>query len=161
VSETALMNRIVLGVCRAMRNVRMFRNDVRQGWCGNAQRFGGPATVDVRAGDVLIRGAHPLHAGLCDGSSDHIGLTIITVLPQHVGAKIAVFTGVESKTGDGRESKEQVKWRKFLRAAGAIAVTARSPEEAIAEIGRQAARLGSRPAFDGISELCDSALSKV
>ena len=53
--------------------VKLFRNNVAVGWVGKSERVTAPTVVKVYPGDVIIRKARPLHAGLCVGSSDLIG----------------------------------------------------------------------------------------
>ena len=72
----------------------------------------------MRDGSVLIKNARPLHAGLCAGSSDLIGWTVVEITPDMVGRKIAVFTAVESKTATGRATAEQLHFINTVRAAG-------------------------------------------
>ena len=101
---------------------RLFRQNTGQGWVGQSRRFSRPETVIVQPGDVLIRNARPLHAGLCEGSSDLIGWT------QRDGA--AVFTAIEVKTERGRVTPEQAQFVDVVTAAGGIAGIARSVEDA-------------------------------
>lgn len=103
---------------------RMFRNNVALGWVGNAVQHLGN-------GDVLIRNARPLHAGLCEGSSDYIGFNSITITQEMVGARVAVFVACEVKTTTGRVSEAQRNFIAAVKQAGGVAFVARSPEEAI------------------------------
>jgi hypothetical protein len=119
-TEKDLQNKILLAVGRG--DTRLFRNQVGTGWYG---------CIDVRGrGDVLIRGARPLRAGLCPGSSDLIGWRTVTVTPEMVGRRIAVFAAVEVKSARGRISAEQQQFLEVVRSAGGIAGVARSVEEA-------------------------------
>ena len=101
---------------------RLFRQNTGQGWVGQSRRFSRSETVIVQPGDVLIRNARPLHAGLCEGSSDLIGWT------QRDG--VAVFTAIEVKAERGRVTPEQAQFVEVVTAAGGIAGIARSVEEA-------------------------------
>jgi hypothetical protein len=74
---------------------------------------------------VLIHDARPLHAGLCEGSSDLIGWTPVTITPDMVGTTIAVFTAVEVKTGRVRVTEAQTRFLDAVTAAGGIARVAR------------------------------------
>lgn len=67
--------------------------------------------------------------GLCPGSSDIIGWTPITITPDMVGSKIAVFTAVEVKTARGRTAFNQVNFLERLRKAGGIARIVRDEKE--------------------------------
>jgi hypothetical protein len=111
---------------------RMFRNNVGLGWIGSpVQHFSRPGIAQVKAGDVLIHNARPLHAGLCEGSSDYIGFNPITITQEMVGARVAVFVACEVKTAQGRVSEAQKNFIAAVKQSGGVAFVARSPEEAI------------------------------
>lgn len=62
--------------------------------------------------------------GLCKGSSDLIGWTPITITPEMVGKKIAVFTAVEvklDKHGKYQATKEQKQFINVVRNNGGFA----------------------------------------
>jgi hypothetical protein len=102
--------------------VRLFKNVVGMGYIGKV----------VHREPGLITLAHPrvLHAGLAVGSPDLVGFKVVTITPEMVGAKIAVFAGIEAKLGEDRERKEQKAFRAFLTSAGAIAGVAGTIEDA-------------------------------
>lgn len=106
-----------------------FRNNVGMGWQGQSKRITKPTTVTLQAGDVLIRNARPLHAGLTKGSSDLIGWKTVTIEPEHVGKEFAIFTALEVKTKTGRATKEQVNFINQVSKAGGFAGIARSPDD--------------------------------
>lgn len=89
-------------------DVRMFRNSV------------GIATT--RDGSVI-------RFGLTPGSSDLIGWRTITITPDMVGKRIAVFTGVEVKTPTGAIRKNQLLWQAAVQSMGGISEILRSPTE--------------------------------
>lgn len=122
-SETKqVMPAIELAIGKHRPKTRIFRNNVGTGWQGKS----------VRKGTVLIiENPRPLHAGLCEGSSDLIGWTTVEVTPDMVGRKVAVFTAVEVKTNKGRVSDEQANFIQQVRNAGGIAGVARSEDEAL------------------------------
>lgn len=122
---TGMMRRILDTVGRHPA-VRLFRNNVGMGWIGDHTRRSD--------GSVLVRNARPLHAGLIVGSGDYIGWTSYVVRPEDVGRTLAVFTSVEAKDGGGRMRDDQRRWRDNVRAAGGIAIEARSPEDALEEL---------------------------
>ena len=54
--------------------------------------------------------------GLCNGSSDLIGWTPVTVTPDMVGSKIAVFTAVEVKLNKNGKYKATDDQKRFISA---------------------------------------------
>ncbi len=68
--------------------------------------------------------------GLCRGSADLIGYTTVTVTPDMVGQRLAVFTAVEVKTPTGRPTPEQTAFLKHIQDAGGRAGIARSIDDA-------------------------------
>ncbi len=127
--ETNLQKLIMLGVSK-IGTTTIFRNNVGMGWIGKSKRISQPTNVKLMPGDILIQNGRPLHAGLCEGSSDLVGWTERTVTPEMVGKKVAIFTAVEVKTDAGRVTAQQMNFISRVRQAGGIAGIARSPEEA-------------------------------
>lgn len=119
--EMDLLRSILLACSRGP--VRLFRQNVGTGWVGKSTRFSRAATVVVQPGDVLIRNARPLEAGLCKGSSDLIGWG--------PGGR---FVALEVKTPTGRVTPGQRQFIEAVTAAGGIGAVARSPDEAIAAL---------------------------
>lgn len=72
----------------------------------------------MNPGDVLIRKARPIHAGLCVGSSDLIGW-----------GKTGLFTAIEVKTERGRVTPEQQNFIDAVKRAGGIGAIVRNLEE--------------------------------
>lgn len=127
--ENNLQKTIMLAIGK-LRTTTIFRNNVGMGWIGKSRRISAPVTVKLMPGDVVIQNARPLHAGLCEGSSDLIGWTTREVTPDMVGKKVAIFTAVEIKTESGRASAEQLNFIARVRECGGIAGIARNPGEA-------------------------------
>lgn len=127
-AERDVQNRIWLACSRGP--TRLFRNHVGLGWQGKARQFTRSETVVVMPGDVVIRNARPLRAGLCTGSSDLVGWTSVEITPEMVGQRVAVFAGIEVKDERGRQSPEQARFIAAVREAGGIAGVARSSEDA-------------------------------
>ncbi|HEY1035567.1 MAG TPA: VRR-NUC domain-containing protein [Pseudoxanthomonas sp.] len=125
---TSAMHRVMLAIGR-LPWVRVFRNNVAQAWVGDARR--------LPNGDVLIRNARPLHAGLVKGSSDLIGWTSRVIQPEDVGARVAIFTAIECKDGTGRADKDQRRFLGAVEAAGGIAGVARSENDAVNLVSRE------------------------
>ena len=73
--------------------------------------------------------------GLCNGSSDLIGWTTVTL----AGRRVAVFTALEVKRPNGgRLSVEQASFLAAVRDAGGIAAVVTSPEDAISALTNHA-----------------------
>jgi len=81
-------------------------------------------------GTLRDQHGRPVQFGLCKGSADLIGWRTITITPEMVGQRIAVFTSIEVKTPTGRVQPEQKQWLEAVQAAGGIAGIARSVEDA-------------------------------
>ena len=65
------------------------------------------------------------------GGSDLIGYRSITITPEMVGQKVAVFTALEIKTASGRATPAQKHFIDHIRQAGGIAGIARSAADAL------------------------------
>jgi hypothetical protein len=106
--------------------VRLFRNNVGTGWAGQATRItaGNLQAIahTLRPGDVVVRNARPLHAGLCVGSSDLIGY-------RRVG-DLAQFVALEVKSERGRPTPEQTRFLDHISSAGGCAAVVRSIADA-------------------------------
>jgi hypothetical protein len=97
---------------------RLFRNNVGVGWVGHVRGRGN--------GVVILHDARPLHAGLCEGSSDLIGWTPRVITQDMVGQTVAVFTAVEVKTGRVPVTGPQQRFLDAVTAAGGIGRVIRS-----------------------------------
>jgi hypothetical protein len=106
--------------------VRLWRNNVGTGWAGQATRVtaGNLSAIahTLRPGDVIIRNARPLHAGLCVGSSDLIGYRRVDGLAQ--------FVALEVKSATGRPTTEQTRFLDHITTAGGCAAIVRSVADA-------------------------------
>jgi len=99
---------------------RLLRNNVGQGWVGAQTRVSHSQLVMVHPGDVVIRKALPLHAGLAVGSSDLIGLT-----------DKGRFLAVETKTPKGRITEGQESFIDMVNRMGGIGIVARSVDDLV------------------------------
>lgn len=100
---------------------RLFRNSVAEAWIGESRH--------LPAGDVVIRNARRLHAGLCVGSSDLIGWRSVEITPEMVGRRVAIFVAAEGKSATGRVTEEQRRFMDAVIAAGGIAGVVRSADD--------------------------------
>ena len=108
-AETTLQQQIRLAL-GTYPQLRLFRNQVG-------------SLPDPRTGRLVT-------FGLARGSADLIGWRTITVTPDMVGTKLAVFTSIEVKTPTGRIRPEQQAWLTTVQNAGGIAGVARSVTDA-------------------------------
>jgi len=116
-------------VLASKKGARLFRNNVALGWVGRPEKITTKKTVTVYPGDVVVRVARPLHAGLCKGSSDLIGWRPIIITPEMIGRTIAQFTACETKYMDGVVSLEQSAFIKVVNDAGGCAFAPRSEDD--------------------------------
>ena len=130
--ETSLMHQIMLAASRGAS--RLFRQNVGMAWAGKAKRYEKTDTVTVQPGDVIIRAARPFHAGI-EGMSDLGGWQTVTVTPDMVGRRLAVYVAMEVKTDTGRVSQEQRDFITAVTDAGGIAGVVRSPADAARLLG--------------------------
>lgn len=110
-SERRIQSEVLLAAADA--GLTLWRNNTGQAWAGEAER--------LPDGSVLIRDPRPLHAGLCKGSSDLIGLRRVTITPEMVGETLAQFVALEVKSPRGRLTQEQSRFIGFVDQAGGLA----------------------------------------
>lgn len=109
-AETTLQQEIRLAL-GTIPSTRIFRNQVG-------------SLPDPRTGRLVT-------FGLARGSADLIGWRTITIGPEHVGQRIAVFTSIEVKTPTGRLTPQQRNWQAAVLAAGGFSGIARSVSDAL------------------------------
>ena len=78
---------------------------------------------------LTLDGQRRVMAGLGKGSADLIGWKTVTITPDMVGKKIAIFTAAEIKTETGYATPEQKHFLNTVALAGGRAFLARSPED--------------------------------
>lgn len=117
-SETTLQQQIRLAL-GTRPDARLFRNQVG-------------SLPDPRTGRLVT-------FGLARGSADLIGWRTVTVTPDMVGQRLAVFTSIEVKTPTGRVRPDQQAWLGVVRGAGGIAGVARSVTDALQLVGERVA----------------------
>jgi hypothetical protein len=109
-AETTLQQQIRLAL-GTRPDARLFRNQVG-------------SLPDPRTGRLVT-------FGLARGSADLIGWRTITIGPEHIGQRLAVFTSIEVKTPTGRIRPEQQAWLGVVQDAGGFAGIARSVPDAL------------------------------
>ena len=105
-NEAYVQNKIRLAVGSG--DVRLFRNNTG-------------ALLDMQGRLVKF--------GLCKGSTDIIGFRSITITPDMVGQKIAVFTAIEVKD-KGKATVEQKNFINIINNAGGYAGVAKNVNDA-------------------------------
>lgn len=110
-TEQQIQQRIRLACAGPDSGVRLWRNNV---------------------GRLRDERGRPVTFGLCPGSADLVGYRTITVTPDMVGQRLAVFCAVEVKAATGRPTPAQLAWLEHVRAAGGRAGIARSEADAAA-----------------------------
>lgn len=123
-NETNIMRTIMLALGR-LRTLKLFRNNTGTAWQGTRVTIKG-----VPSHYIILKDARPIHAGLCEGSSDLIGWTEIIVTDAMIGKKICMFTALEVKSPHGRISEAQRNFLEAVKGAGGIAGIVTSDEEA-------------------------------
>lgn len=106
-SEAPIMRRIQLELAKY--GLRLFRNNV---------------------GMLTDAAGNKVRYGLCNGSSDLIGLTPVVITPEMVGRRVAIFTAIEVKDKT-KLTAEQQNFINFVLSAGGIAFKANSEAEAV------------------------------
>ena len=134
-SEASLMRRIALKASE--HGARLWRNNTAKGWAGKSVVITESGQARVMPGDVLVHSARRLHAGLCVGSSDLIGLTPVLITEQHIGKTLAVFTAAEVKAGTNLTGAQQ-SFLEMVTRSGGIAIAPTSVEQFEAELMRHA-----------------------
>jgi len=75
---------------------------------------------------AIRKGKRFIRYGLCKGSSDIIGLVEVKITKEKVGKRVAVFTGIELKTKDGKATDEQRTFLGDIVRSGGIGILATS-----------------------------------
>lgn len=118
-SEAKIKNDVLIKLSEDP-SVRLFN-------CPTGTAYAGKATR-LKDGNVLIQNPRIVTFGLIKGGADLIGWKSITVQPEDVGRKLAVFTAVETKTDVGRLSPEQTRFLNILKSDGGLTLVARTAE---------------------------------
>ena len=95
----------------------LWRNNVGEGWQGVMTR---------KEDTVLLTGARVLHAGLCKGSSDLIGIRSVLITQEMVGQTLGQFLAIEVKIPGKTVSKDQRHFLATVEKYGGTTLVARS-----------------------------------
>jgi len=91
-------------------------------------------------GHYTIQGGRKITTGLGVGSPDLVGWLALEITPEMVGCRVAVFVGIEVKTGRRKATAKQSAWLATIRAAGGLAMVARSEADALEVLTWEGAR---------------------
>lgn len=126
-SEMDVKARIRLAFGRTP-GLRLFNNPVGRGWQGKV--------IANVGGMVTLEAARVVTYGLMPGSSDLIGWQSVTVTPEMVGQRVAIFVSPEVKRArGGTEAEHQERWIAGVNAHGGRAGFVRSEAETAALLG--------------------------
>lgn len=120
-SEADLMRQIQIDMCHDS-GVRLWRNNVGDGWVGSVARR--------TPFEITLSHYRPIHFGLGVGTSDLIGLRSIEITPDMVGKRVAVFTALEVKSRSSRPTPEQRAYVEVVKFLGGFAGVVRSVGDA-------------------------------
>jgi len=104
-----------------LRGHRLFRNNTGKAWVGKVVK----RTKEL----ITLQHYRRFHGGLCVGSPDLVGWTVVTITPDMVGRRIGVFTGVEMKGKRGKARPEQEKFIEIASSFGCFCGVCRSIED--------------------------------
>ena len=79
---------------------------------------------------MILQHPRRIHFGLCKDSSDLVGFKSITITPDMVGQKVAVFAALEIKSDDGVATSGQTLFTNMVTDMGGLSGVARSVDEA-------------------------------
>lgn len=113
-TESNYMRRCLLQLSRV---ATVFRHNVGEAWAGRLGASG--------PGWVRLVNFQRIRYGLCVGGADIIGWVPITIKPEHVGLRVAVFLAVETKGERTPVTDQQINFLERLAADGGIAVLTR------------------------------------
>lgn len=107
-------------------SIRLFRCNSGVAWQG--------AEIQRTAKTLTLANPRPVH-GWPAGTADLVGWQSITVTPDMVGTRVAVFVAVETKSLTGTLRPEQRIFLDVVRRAGGRAVAARTLGEVATVLG--------------------------
>ena len=113
---------------------KIWRNNVGRAIQGKRHVVKASGPVSLNFGDIVIKAPRYVRFGLCEGSSDLIGYLPVTVTPDMVGRKLAVFVAAEAKSTTGKETDHQADYLRTVREDGGIAFAFRTEAEALQQL---------------------------
>jgi hypothetical protein len=104
------------------------RHDTRL-WRANAGRAWQGEPIERAPNRLVLKNPRSVQLAPA-GFPDLFGMRSVTITPEMVGRRVALFAGLEIKTGTGRTSEAQDLFLDILRSLGALHGVARSVEDA-------------------------------
>lgn len=101
-----------------------FRVNVGTAWASND-------IVKLADGSLLLRNPRPFSTGVPAGFHDVFGAVEMTITPDMVGNKVAVFTTIECKSSKGKAREKQERFAETVADMGGRTGFARSVEQAL------------------------------
>ena len=112
----------------AIPGAKLFRANSGKAWVGGKPSRLQDGTVCLPAGRPIALGLALADGSPVVGQGDLLGWRTITITPEMVGARVAVFASVECKREKGgRTSADQLHWCSMVQQAGGIAGVANTP----------------------------------
>lgn len=116
-------------VAASVEGSRLWRNNVGVAYQGMPFKTTEKSReVFIHPGDILLRKARMIRFGLCEGSSDLIGITPKLITQDMVGKTIAVFTAAEAKKPGGKLTPEQELYLMAVTDNGGLAMQFTDPK---------------------------------
>lgn len=97
---------------------RLWRNVTAMAWAGQSTKIHQTMMIRVYPGDVVVRKAYPIHAGLAVGSPDLVGIS-----------STGRFLGIEVKSTHGRATTAQDSFVDMVNRLGGIGIIAKSIDD--------------------------------
>ena len=132
--ENEIFKECLLRAGKLYPGARLFRQNVGSAWSGPGFNLRPGQTYTAQGGERVLTQPRLVEFGLVKGSGDAIGWRTITITPDMVGRKIAVFTSLETKSRAGRATKEQLNWHQQVQAAGGIALIINDADQMTLEL---------------------------
>jgi hypothetical protein len=107
-------------------SVRLFRSNAGVSWQGDE--------VQRTAKVVVLENPRAIH-GWPAGTADLVGWQTVTVTPEMVGRRVALFVAVETKSPRGRLTAAQRRFLAAVESAGGRACVARTLDDVAAALG--------------------------
>jgi len=101
-----------------------FRANVGTAWASND-------IVKLADGSLLLRNPRPFSSGLPAGFADLFGAVEVTITPDMIGQRVAVFTTIECKSSKGAARMKQGQFASAVIGMGGRAGFARSVDDAM------------------------------